>query len=681
MSKGANIAETIKALHTLEQAVGSSFDRLESKVTKTFHSIEKVCNSAFNKVEQKVTKTFNKLEKASDSAFNKVEHKVDKTFNKIEKVCDSSFNKVEHKVAKTFKKIDEACKNTMHEVGDNVAGALDKMSKAGEKSTEATKSKFGKLTETAAKFSESIGKVGSALTEAGEKGTQYFDSAIEAAEASENVEKRLQLTLKNRRNLTDAQAKEQTDAAAKFAKSLATGIGVQHEEIEAIQTKLALNQKVGDKNDYLNQATKLSYDLQAAGFGSAIDNAEKLSTAINNPIKGLKEFTKEGIAFTKQEHDKITHLAKTGHQAEATALLMGKLGKSYGGAAANSATASSKAAVGMHQLQVKIGDQLLPSVNKTSDSFTSKLIPAFTNFIGKHPALVKATAGVFTALTTIGTVCNSISSIFGTVGTVMEAFSAENLAAAGAFLLAWWPVMAIIAAIAAAAYLIYSNWDKIKAFFSKLWDGVKVIISKAWEFIKNIFLNFTPLGLIIKNWDSIKAFFVKLWDGVKVPFRNIISFVTGLGKELYDAGANIIHSIINGITSKITAVTDVVKNIASKIRSFFPFSPAKDGPLQDIHRIKLVETIADNMKPTAMVNAMKKVTGAVFNAASTPAVPSSFGGSSAGSGGQGTNLTIQVNISGNATKETATTIVDEIKKAFPNLMKQYEAQNRRVSFG
>ncbi len=45
-------------------------------------------------------------------------------------------------------------------------------------------------------------------------------------------------------------------------------------------------------------------------------------------------------------------------------------------------------------------------------------------------------------------------------------------------------------------------------------------------------------------------------------------------------------SIGDGIRAGWGKLKNKVSSIAQRIRNFFPFSPAKEGPLRDIHRIK-----------------------------------------------------------------------------------------------
>jgi hypothetical protein len=70
--------------------------------------------------------------------------------------------------------------------------------------------------------------------------------------------------------------------------------------------------------------------------------------------------------------------------------------------------------------------------------------------------------------------------------------------------------------------------------------------------------------------------------------------------------------------SMVTKPVEVMKGLAQRLRNFLPFSPAKEGALRDIHRIRLIETIADSMKPAPMVAAMRTVTAATMLATAAP---------------------------------------------------------------
>ena len=101
-------------------------------------------------------------------------------------------------------------------------------------------------------------------------------------------------------------------------------------------------------------------------------------------------------------------------------------------------------------------------------------------------------------------------------------------------------------------------------------------------------------------WDDFTNFLNSTWDKISTTFSNvcttIYNTIASLGQRLFTAGQNIINSIVDGIKSKYNTVTDTVGKLAQDIRDFFPFSPAKRGPLRDLNRIKFGETVASSIK-------------------------------------------------------------------------------------
>jgi TP901 family phage tail tape measure protein len=119
-----------------------------------------------------------------------------------------------------------------------------------------------------------------------------------------------------------------------------------------------------------------------------------------------------------------------------------------------------------------------------------------------------------------------------------------------------------------------SVWNVIGSVVKTVFDTIVGVLKIAWDVISGIIG--TALDILTGNWgkawDTIKSMFVNLWN-------DILSFFGNLGGDLLNAGKNLMHMLVQGITSGIKAVGDAVSNVASKIKSFLGFSsPAKEGP-------------------------------------------------------------------------------------------------------
>jgi TP901 family phage tail tape measure protein len=194
------------------------------------------------------------------------------------------------------------------------------------------------------------------------------------------------------------------------------------------------------------------------------------------------------------------------------------------------------------------------------------------------------------------------------------------------------PIGWIGLAVAGAALLIYKYWKPISGFFKGVWQGLKEGLkglAPAWDVFKKIapilFPILTPLKWI---WNAVKALLKPVEDtggaaqnmGVRFgkALAGILTTVLTLPAKMLSAGFNIVNSLFEGMKKAINKPVELMKGLAQRLRNFLPFSPAKEGPLKDIHRIRLIETIADSMKPAPMVAAMRTVTAATMLATAAP---------------------------------------------------------------
>lgn len=318
--------------------------------------------------------------------------------------------------------------------------------------------------------------------------------------------------------------------------------------------------------------------FQAKGGGlegllAVIEKAKSLKSATDRLqfFKGAGEYALE-ISQLANNYDGFQRVLKEANDTQGQA---NSVNLEFQNRMSTTATKMLQAKARFEAVSTSLGGHMLPIVTALLEKVNAA-VGRFTAWADKNPRLAKgimmatgAIAALMVAASGIGFLISGIAGGISGATTIMQVFGkvlpfvATGFRAITAALISN-PIIAVIAGIAAGAYLIYKNWEPIKAFFSNLWDHVSNAFAKADEWIRG----FT------KNW--------------------------------YEAGANIISAIWQGMKSLAMKPVEVMKGIVEKIRDFLPFSPAKAGPLKDIHKVRIVETIADTMKPRPMVNAMKK---------------------------------------------------------------------------
>ena len=142
--------------------------------------------------------------------------------------------------------------------------------------------------------------------------------------------------------------------------------------------------------------------------------------------------------------------------------------------------------------------------------------------------------------------------------------------------------------------------------------------------------------LIYKNWDKIKTF-----------FGNALAWIK-------ETGSKIPQMLADGIKATLMMPYNLAKTMVEKVRNLLPFSPAKEGPLRDLHKIKLVETIAATIKPAPLVNATS-------NALSSFAGMSSPKPQAQGASGGSINYSPTINISGAASERDRASFAEQLR--------------------
>jgi TP901 family phage tail tape measure protein len=150
--------------------------------------------------------------------------------------------------------------------------------------------------------------------------------------------------------------------------------------------------------------------------------------------------------------------------------------------------------------------------------------------------------------------------------------------------------------IAAIEAMIKIAWDVIVGIFNvaldlltgqwgKAWDDMRTTVTQVWNAIKSF------LGSALS---AVEGMFVSAWNnvvsGVKSMASDVLGFFKALpgeivaalgdvGHLLWNAGVSIIKGLIGGIKSALGGLGSVMSDAAGFVKSFLPFSPAKQGPL------------------------------------------------------------------------------------------------------
>ncbi|WGG44170.1 hypothetical protein [Rossellomorea sp. DA94] len=221
------------------------------------------------------------------------------------------------------------------------------------------------------------------------------------------------------------------------------------------------------------------------------------------------------------------------------------------------------------------------------------------------------------------------------------------------WVIAMGPIGWAIAAVVGLVVLVIANWDKVKEWTSKIWSWVSNFIHEsASKILGYINEKFPALYSAIKSYMQMALSIIKnIWGFIEGSFKNTIKFLKSLitgdframkdavsdqmqnmfktisniwgsitdffdSIDLYESGKAIIQSAIDGLSAMKGKILGVVDNIVGAVRDFWPFSPAKRGPLSDIHRMDFKGPIRTSIEKakTPLVRATAKLASGVRTA-------------------------------------------------------------------
>jgi TP901 family phage tail tape measure protein len=283
------------------------------------------------------------------------------------------------------------------------------------------------------------------------------------------------------------------------------------------------------------------------------------------------------------------------------------------------------------RLGIAVGNSLLPPLTRLAELITP-LVERFANFAATNPRLATGIVLVGGALAGLTLALPVIAGVVQAFIFLRKTIMAVNI---GGLIAGWLPVIlspvglivAAIAGIAVAAFLIIKNWKTIGPFFANLWQNV--------------------IGFTKRVGPQILAFMFPIPAMIIRLFRG-----SGIGQ-------NIITSIIDGLKAKFGALVGWIRGAWSNISGMFgggggapaaapqPPGRASGGPVRAGHPYIVGERRRELFVPG--------MDGAIIPRVARPA-------------GGGGGVTINAPVTINAAGGDAMAIRDQVRMAFEDLI-------------
>jgi TP901 family phage tail tape measure protein len=254
---------------------------------------------------------------------------------------------------------------------------------------------------------------------------------------------------------------------------------------------------------------------------------------------------------------------------------------------------------GLQQIKndlIILGEVILPMVAPVIVDVANAIQSALQWFKKLDPVLQKIIIGLTVFLVVLG----PMMSLFGNLMTLGKGlagiFMALGPALMNPYTLAF---IAVAAAIAAAAYLIITNWSEIKAFFGNLWKDIQPTVQAGLDWLKGA-------------WASVSGGVISAWQAVSGAVSSAVSWIAGaftLVVTQIQPIINTVKAIVSGIGSTIatafssafTAVGGFLSPIINVVRTMGGLFITVLGPA--VHSIAGFFSSAFGVVSTVVTNA------------------------------------------------------------------------------
>jgi len=198
---------------------------------------------------------------------------------------------------------------------------------------------------------------------------------------------------------------------------------------------------------------------------------------------------------------------------------------------------------------ITVGDILLPHIVSVSQT-----LKGFIGHLDKmSPEMKKMIAVTFIAATGLLLLGGPLLLLVGFLPSIAAGFAMLGTVSLGIL----GPIALAIAAVAAAGYLLYKNWDKVKAFGLKMWADLMQQIEPFVPYFQNVFnavvailqVGFTiAKGIVETMLMPITAIFAGAWEFAKNAVIIAVETIIGVTGGLFQVLSGIIDFVVGVFT-------------------------------------------------------------------------------------------------------------------------------------
>lgn len=259
---------------------------------------------------------------------------------------------------------------------------------------------------------------------------------VDAANERMRGEQQLQAVLKSTGGAVGMTAQQLINLAGKMQEVTT----ISDDTVLAGENMLLTFTNIG--KDVFPQTTQTMLDMATAMNNGVTPSAEQLKgtaiqlgKALNDPTEGLSALGRVGVKFTDDQKKLIEHLQKTGDLMGAQKIILGELGREFGGSAAQQANTFEGQMKQLNNafgdVQEELGMMLLPTLLQFRDmvkdlvSWLQNMSPEMKEWVVKIALGAAAVGGLLMVVGALGVAIPAIVTGFTSVGVIIG-FLATN---------------------------------------------------------------------------------------------------------------------------------------------------------------------------------------------------------------------------------------------------------------